>query len=230
MFVPLVLTLVAIAGVAIGVLLGQPKQLSNHLGAAGGGLLLGIALFWLLPEIAEELGWTRSLAMAASLCLVLTGLERTLMHSGHSLREGVAGPLLAVTAIHSFLDGWSVRAAAGGAVVNIAVPLGLALHKVPEGLALGWVTRRRFHSSVKAIAAGALAEIFTLAGAFAEPRAQRSGVYHFGIWWTATMLALIAGTFAFLGFHAVWPGRRDKGVVLVFLVTAATVGAAASFR
>jgi hypothetical protein len=230
MALALLLTLLAMAGVALGVLLGKPRRLSNQLGAAGGGLLLGIAAFILIPEIAEELGWTGSLGLAFGVFIVLTGLDRALMHGGYSLREGVAAPLIAVTAIHSFLDGWSVRAAAIGPVVNIAVPLGLALHKIPEGLALGWITKRRYSSTQRAIWCGCAAEFLTLAGAYSEPRLQRAGVHHFGFWWPAFVLAGIAGTFFFLGMHALWPVRQERGVLVVFLATLLTVGAVASFR
>ena len=230
MTLAVLLTLLAIAGVALGVLLGQPRRLSNHLGAAGGALLLGIAAFWLVPEIAEDLGWLRSLALSAAICLLLAALDRIVIHGGYSVGEGIAGPLLAITAVHSFLDGWSIRAAAHGPIAHIAVPLGLALHKVPEGLGLGWIVRRRYASVPKALLSAAAAETLTLAGAFVEPHAQQAGVQHFGIWWTAIVLAAIAGTFVFLGLHAVWPGRRDKGIVAVFLGTLMIVAAVARFR
>ena len=230
MILAAVLTLLAIAGVVLGVLLGQPRRLSNHLGAAGGGLLLGIAAFWLVPEIAVALGWGKSLALAAAMCALLAALDRIVIHGGYSLGEGIAGPLLVVTAVHSFLDGWSIRAAAHGPVAHIAVPLGLALHKVPEGLGLGWIVRRRYSSVAKAILLASAAETFTLAGAFIEPSAQQLGVHHFGVWWTALVIAAIAGTFAFLGLHAVWPGRHDKGVMAVFLGTLLILGTVASFR
>lgn len=224
------LTLLAMAGVALGVLLGRPRRVSNHLEAAGGGLLLGIAAFLLIPEIAQELGFGHSLALALGICIILAALDRALMHGGYSLREGVAAPLLAVTAIHSFLDGWSIRAAAIGPVVNVAVPLGLALHKIPEGLALGWIMKRRYSSAQRAVLSGCAAELVTLIGAFTEPRIERTGVHHFGFWWPAYVLAGIAGTFFFLGVHAIWPIRQQKGALAVFLATLLAVGAVAAFR
>lgn len=230
MFPALLLTVLAMAGVALGVLLGRPRRLSNHLGAAGGGLLLGISVFLLLPEIAQELGQIRSLAMALGVCLFLAAVDRLLMHSGYSLRDGVAVPLLLITAVHSFLDGWSVRAAAIGPVVNVAVPLGLALHKLPEGLALGWIAKRRFTPAWGAMLAGGAAELFTLAGAFAEPAIERSGVHRFGFWWPAFVLAGIAGTFIFLGMHAIWPVRQERKVLMVFVATLAAVALVATLR
>ena len=43
------LTGLAVLGIVIGSLLGQSRMLSLHFAAAGGGLLSGISLFWLIP-------------------------------------------------------------------------------------------------------------------------------------------------------------------------------------
>jgi zinc transporter ZupT len=138
--------------------------------------------------------------------------------------------LLTAAAIHSFLDGWSLRAVSNQQVANVVVPLGLALHKVPEGLALGWVTGHAFASRPKAIFFCFLAEAMTIAGALAEPRVDYSATRTFGAWWMAVVLAVIAGSFSFLGIHAVLPARRRAGVMAVFLATTLSVGGATLFR
>lgn len=217
------LTLLALAGIVVGVSLGQVRVLSSHLGAAGGGLLFGIALFWLLPEIAQMSGWTAASILTVVACGAMLLLDRFLAHSGHSPRQGVIGPLLAAAAVHSFLDGWSVRAFAGQPLADVAVPVGLAMHKIPEGLALGWITHKSLGSASKAVIASSAVELVTLAGAFVEPRANSSGVAEFGAWWTAIVLAIISGGFLFLGLHALWPGWKRPGVVIVFLATLALV-------
>lgn len=218
------LTLLALAGVVAGVLMGQARKLSSYLGAAGGGLLFGIALFWLIPEIAQSSGWITAWALSAIVCAVALLLDRFLAHAGHSPRHGVIGPLVVAAAVHSFLDGWSVRALSGQPLAHIAVPAGLAMHKVPEGLALGWITHKSLGSTSKAVTAGTAVEVMTLVGAFIEPRVNQSGVAQFGAWWTATVLAVIAGGFLFLGLHALWPGWKRPSVVLLFLASLALVG------
>jgi hypothetical protein len=221
-----VLTVLALAGVAVGVSLGQVRTLSTHIAAAGGGLLFGIALFWVIPEIAEVSGWTAAYLLPVLAGCGLITADWLLMHTKHSPRQGVIGPLLAATAVHSFLDGWSVRALSGQPLTNVAVTLGLALHKVPEGLALGWIARRASSSTRRAgLAAGAV-ELLTLAGAFIEPRANESGALKFGAWWTAGVLTVISGSFLFLGFHALWPSWRRPGVVVVFVTCLLLVGLA----
>lgn len=224
------LTLLACAGIVAGLFLGQSVKLSHHLAAAAGGLLFGISLFLVIPEIAESSGWLAAIVLAVAACCALVALDRFLIHTGHSPRHGVIGPLLAATVVHSFLDGWSVRALSLQPLADIAVPLGLALHKIPEGLALGWIVRRSFSSIWTAGAVGGLVEAATLAGAAIEPRANQSGVAAFGPGWSAVVLAIVAGGFLFLGLHALVPARNRPGVVPVFIATLATVGGIALVR
>jgi len=219
MGVALVLTLLALASVAAGVLLGQSTEFSSHLSAAGGGLLFGIALFWLAPEIAENSNWSIAVVLAGAACGIIALLDRLLIHAGHSPRQGVVGPVLIATAVHSLLDGWSVRAFSGQRLTAVAVPLGLALHKVPEGLAVGWLSRRAMSSISKAIIASMAVEAVTIVGAAIEPSANSEGMLNFGASWATLVLAIIAGSFLYLGFHAVLPARRRIGVVAVFFVT-----------
>ncbi|HEX3684699.1 MAG TPA: hypothetical protein VHU83_19330 [Bryobacteraceae bacterium] len=218
------LTLLAFAGIVAGLFLEHILTLSDHLSAVGGGVLFGISLFWVIPEIADSSGWVAAIVLAVAAGVCLAGLDRLLIHTGHSPRHGVLAPLLAATALHSFLDGWSVRALAIHPVADVAVPVGLALHKIPEGLALGWIVRRSISSKWKAAGAAAGVELLTAAGAFVEPRANQSGAAAFGAWWSAVVLAIIAGSFLFLAFHALAAARKRAGVVAVFLATLAAVG------
>ncbi len=224
MAVAWLLTVLALAGIGAGVLLGQARTFSSQLGAAGGGLLTGIAVFWLLPEIAETSGWIRALLLTVAACALMLLLDRLLAHTGHSPGEGVIGPLLAAAAVHSFLDGWSVRAFSGQPLADVAVPVGLAMHKVPEGVALGWITHKSLGSASKAVAVSAAVECVTIAGAFVEPRANQSGQAEFGAWWTAVVLAILAGSFLFLGCHALWPGWKRPNIVILFLAAVAITG------
>lgn len=204
-----VLTLLAWGAVVAGLFLGQWRRASAQLAAAGGGLLFGIALFLVIPEIAGRLGWAAAFGLALAVCCALILLDRWLIHGSHSARE-VVGALLAATAVHSFLDGWSVRALSVQPFASLAVPLGLALHKVPEGVALGLLTRRSMSSSTKALAASAGVEGLTLIGAIVEPGVNASGMARFGTWWTAIVLAIVAGSFLFLGYHTFIENRRNS--------------------
>lgn len=219
------LTLLALCGVAVGVSVGQRRLLSAHLSAGGGGLLFGIGLFWLMPEIAAGSGWAVAAGFTAAALCIVAALDRTL-HAGHAPRKSILAPLFGATAVHSFFDGWSVRLLTAQTLAGVAAPLGLALHKVPEGLALGWIARRSMKSRGRAFAISAAVELVTLAGAYVEPAANRSGTAAFGNWWTAAVLAVIAGSFLFLGLHAVFPNRRNSAVVGIFCAAAAATAAA----
>src|SRR3954447_4484410 len=230
MLIAALLTLLACTGVAMGVLLGRSRIISAHLGAAGSGLLCGIALFWLLPETAQVSGWAAALGLTAGFGAALAVLDHFLIEGGWTKQENIVRPLLIATAIHSFLDGWSIRATATNALAAVAVPIGLALHKVPEGIALGWVVRRGLGSTRKALLAGLIVESLTLVGAILEPRADQTGIENFGIWWIAAVLAVIGGSFLFVAIHTVIPERRKIGVMAIFFTTLTLVGGAAALK
>ncbi|MGH9697518.1 MAG: hypothetical protein ACRD5Z_25465 [Bryobacteraceae bacterium] len=230
MAIPWLLTLLGLAGVAAGVYLGHARVLSSLLAAAGGGLLFGISLFWLIPEIGFTTGRWLALALALLVAGIMAGLDRLLLHAGHSPRQGIMWPVLVAMALHSFLDGWSVRALAARPLPEIAAPIGLALHKIPEGIAAGWIARRSTSSGWKAAAAGGAAELATVVGALVEPGADRLGAARFGNGWPAAVLAVIAGSFLFLGFHAVLPHWKKVSVLAVFAATVLLVAGARLVR
>jgi zinc transporter ZupT len=215
------LTVIAWAGAAAGVFLHE-RRLSGTLAAAGGGVLFGVALFWLVPEMAQHAG-KAALLYAAIACALIAVLDRILAHTGHSPGHGVLGPVLAATAAHSLLDGWALRALAAVPLTGIAVPLGLALHKFPEGLALGWITRTASRTASWALALCIVVEGVTLIGAAVEPVANRSATAAFGPAWTIAILAIIAGAFLFFGLHAVLPEWRRAGVLTIFLAAVLAV-------
>lgn len=230
MAVAWILTLLAVAGVIAGVMLGQSRWGASQVAAAGGGLLFGIALFWLLPEIAETSGWPIAGLFTLLGCLVIAGADAMLMHAGHSPRTGAIAPLFIATGVHCFVDGWSIRALGGRPMTDIAVAVGLALHKVPEGIALGWTGRRAVGSPIKAFLAGGAIELITAAAAYIQPRANASGINTLGRWWEAGVLAVISGSFLYLGFHVVIPERKKRGVVPMFVVTLALIAALSRVR
>ena len=221
------LTLLAVAAVVAGVVLGHGRLFSSQIAAAGGGLLFGIALFWVLPEIAEVSNWSIAIVLALAGCALVAAVDTVLMHAGHSPRSGAIGPLLAATAVHCFLDGWSVRALGGRPMADAAVGIGLALHKAPEGFALGWVLRRAAPQARKAILLGSAVELLTAVAAYIQPKANTSALAALGNGWTAGVFAVIAGSFLYLGFHVVIPERHKRGVVPLFSGALALMAAVA---
>ena len=206
MVAAVLLTGVALLGVTGGVLFH--RGISYYLAAAGGILLLAIAFVWIAPEIATAWAWPLALAGIVVVAAGLALADAALVRLGHSPNHGVIAPLLTATAIHSLLDGWSIRALASQPVPLALAPIGLGLHKLPEGFALGWVLRRTLPSHKRAFAFASLAELFTIVGALLEPAADRLGLARFGPGWTPAVLCVIAGAFVFLACHALLPYFR----------------------
>ena len=233
---PALAALVGCAGAALGIWL---TGLRTRLGAAvpfSAGVLIGVALFGLLPELAEDSSWPLTLALCAGGYGLLLAINRfaypicpTCAHDhdhgacGTEL-HGFAAPLIIAAALHSSLDGWSVAVVQHAAPLGlrVAVPIAIALHKLPEGIALGGVMRAAVPSRTVALLWCLLAEGATLAGgALALALAP-----HLGSVWTIYPLGLTAGWLVYLGYHAVHEEWRRKGAPAA--LTAALAGAAAA--
>lgn len=220
----------AALGVVIGAILGQSRSLSLHMAAAGGGLLSGISLFWLMPEIAETMGATPAIAIPVTVALGLWAADWKVLHATHALRRGFVGPLMAATALHSALDGWSIGAVAVQPTAGWVVLLGLALHKLPEGLALGWLVRNALDSTGIAIFVCTVVELLTVAGAWLEPKVAKLNISFFGTRPAAGVLMLVAGSFLFLGSHVVIADRKKAGIVPAFAAALAFTGLLAAIQ
>jgi zinc transporter ZupT len=198
------------------------------------GVLLGVALFGVLPELAQQAGWTVSLLLFGGGYGLLIAIGRfaypvcpTCAHDhDHSTctteLHGFAAPLIAAAAVHSFLDGWSIATAQWAAPLGlrVAVPLAVALHKLPEGIALGGMLRASVSSRPRAAAWCIAAEGATLLGGAAGLRMAP----HLGTTWILYPLGLTAGWVFYLGFHAVHEEWRRCGPAPAFV--SALTGAA----
>ncbi len=185
---------------------------------------MGVALFWLVPEIAAELSWPGALAWtlggAAGLALIDRFVYPVCPACSHSHQHdicetrlhGFAVPLLAAAAVHSVLDGWIAASAPKAVAIAPALLLAVGFHKAPEGLALGVIARASLASPVAAFAWGAASQAGVLAGAamqaVAAPRLPEVCWY--------PLLALAAGSFLYLGGHAVHGELRRSGPAPAF--------------
>ena len=221
---PVTITIIAILAAACGVWLTAVGGLSRRLVPFGGGVLVGVALFWVLPEMAEFFRWPAAILWIAGGFFLLLLVDRFVYpvcpacapvhdHEHCAARlHGFAGPLLAAAALHSALDGWTVAASGGVSVLSAGFALGIAAHKVPEGLALGVISRAALPSRGAAILWCAVAQSATLAGAALEsvlaPYVGAHGLY--------VLLALAGGSFLYLGSHAVHGEIRRSGAAPAF--------------
>lgn len=138
-----------------------------------GGVLLGIGMFWVLPEIALDGGWLRIAAVLVT--VVLLGLIDRYIYpicpfcaAGAVCEQTVrvGWPLLAVASLHSFMDGWTIGLvqAFQHSYSAMALSLGTTVHKVPESVAIGLLSGRLAPSRKAALGIIALLQIAMAAG------------------------------------------------------------------
>ena len=199
----------AAAGVFIGTRLAEVPRIAPKVLAFSGALLILISSLWLIPEAAAHTGWAVTVLWAVAGFLLLGAIDRfvypicpacshTHNHEACATRlHGFAAPLLVAIGLHSFLDGWGLATSQEASeFVRLAFLLGIALHKLPEGLALGAIVRASMASHWKSVAACLIAEAMTVVGGgVAIAVTTRVGA-------AFMLLALAAGVFIYLGYHA----------------------------
>jgi len=240
MFFLLLTTTVAVLAAILGVWLGGASRTAQRMVAIGGGLLAGIAVFGVLPELAEGYGWQGGPLLLASGFTLLWMVDRFLYPvcptCAHSHDHGACGtvlhgfgaPLVITATVHSALDGWGIMASqqAGSGVAGATVVAGILVHKVPEGLAFGSILRAAYRSRRAAVLWCLIAEGTTLAGGVLESSlAERLGPT-----WLYYPLALAGGGFLFLGVHAVHEEWRRRGAAAAFIPAAAGAAGAAALH
>jgi zinc transporter ZupT len=121
--------------------------------------------------------------------------------------HGFAGPLLAAAALHSALDGWSASAALQERVIGPGFIAGIAVHKVPEALALAVIARAALRSRSSALVWCIAVQCATLVGGALEAMFAP----YLGAYGLHALLALAGGSFLYLGGHAVHGEVRRSG-------------------
>jgi len=235
--VPLLAAIIGIAGAAIGLWLTGLRQRVRTMVPFSAGILLGVALFGLLPELAEQSGWTASSILFVAGYGLLLAVNRfaypvcpTCAHdhdhtSCATELHGFAVPLVAASALHAFLDGWAITTVQSAAPLGlrVAVPLAVALHKLPEGIALGGILRASMRSRAAGMAWCTLAEGATLLGGVVGIALAP----HLGTKWILYPLGITAGWLFYLGYHAVHEEWKRRGAAPAFLSAAAGIAGAA---
>jgi len=236
----LIVFAIAVIGVFAGVSLSAIHPISRGLVAFGGGVLVGVAAFWVMPELAVFFGWPGALAWvgAGALALWLTNryvypvcpsCSHTHDHDLCSTRlHGFAAPVLIVAGFHSFLDGWILTASGIGSteVLAAGVLIAIAAHKLPEGMALGIIVRASVREGRSALWTSIAAEAMTVAGAGIAAVLSSS----LGTQWAHALLALAAGSFLYLGYHAVHSEYKRGGAAPALMPALTGVAGSTVFR
>jgi zinc and cadmium transporter len=211
---------------ACGVWLSSVHAVARRIVPFGGGILVGVALLFVLPEMAEYWNWAAALAWIAAGFGVLWIADRYIYpvcpscshahqhehdHCETTL-HGFGPPLLIAASLHAALDGWSVVAADGTTRFGGAFVLAVAIHKIPEGIALGVIARAALDSRRAALWWSIAAELMTMAGAGLEIVLAP----FLGPTLLHVLLAIAGGAFIYLGWHAVHGEWRRSGAGAAF--------------
>ncbi len=218
----LIFTSLAVASAFLGVWLTSLPEISRRVIPLSGAILVMVSLFWVLPELVREFGLMPGAGLMAAGFAVLLVVDKyfypvcpscshTHDHdSCHTPLHGFAGPLIIAALLHSFFDGWMLAAGndRSSGPVGPAILLGVALHKLPEGLAFGVIVRAALKSRGRAFLCAGLVQGIMLVGGVVEYAASP----YLGNRWLAVLLAFGGGTFLYLGYHAVhaeWKRRTS---------------------
>lgn len=231
----LLATLVGIVSAALSLWIADVRLHARVFIALSGGMLLGLTAFALLPETVAETGAAVTVALLGAGYLLLLAISRfvspvcpTCSHdhdhaSCATALHGFAAPLVCATALHALLDGWSIGAAQN---VSFAVPLAIALHKIPEGAALGAMLGMAMRRPLYALAWSAAAEGATAAGAALSLAFTPA----LGGRWIHYPLGIAAGVFLYLGTHAIHGEWKRRGALPAFFPAATGAAGVAALQ
>lgn len=229
-----------LAGCYVGLQLARAPHLSRRVLPFSGGVLVGIAAFWVFPEIAQHYGWPGAVVGIAGgfgllwlanryAFAVCPACSATHDHDSCAARlHGFTVPLFAAASLHSFLDGWSLGVAQQQSAQNIRLAFlaGIAIHKLPEGMALGVLLLAATGSVWKAwLSCAAVQSCMVWGGLLAVVAAS-----HLGPHWIGALLAVAAGVFVYLGYHAIEGEYRARGLLTAFMPAVTGAAGAAALR
>lgn len=240
MGVALLATAAALGGAVLGIFLEGAGRGTRVIVPFAAGLLMGISFFGVLPEVVAGTGWLAGLALFGAGYVLLRLINRHLFpvcpscshDHDHAVcttaLHGFAAPMVLAAAVHSTLDGWSIVTAQWAALpgVRLALPVAFVLHKIPEGIALGTLSRAAVRSRWAAFGWCLLCEGVTMVGgaaglAFTPILGER---------WISYPLAIAGGTFLYLAFHAVHGEWKRRGAIPAFIPALTGAAGAAALQ
>lgn len=233
---PALATAVGVSGSAIGLWLTGLRRRARFVVPLSAGVLLGVVGFGLLPELVSEIGWGVSGLLVAAGYGLLIAVNRyayrvcpTCSHDhDHNACDtelhGFAAPLICAAALHSFLDGWSIATVQLSAPLGlrVVVPVAIALHKLPEGIALGGILRAAVKSRGAALGWCIVAEGATLVGG----GVGLAMAPYLGTKWITYPLGITAGWLLYLAYHALHEEWRRRGAPAFVSALGGVAGAA----
>ncbi len=210
------------SGATLGMWLEHIARVSRKVLLASGVLLVSVSLLLVAPELAEHYGWLGGLPWMGLGFAALLLIDRFLYplcpacshtHDHESCStplHGFAAPMIVASGLHSFMDGWALGTTQrdSSAELRLAVLIALALHKLPEGLALGAILRASMRSGWKTFLGAALAQGMTVTGGVIAWKIAP----FVGARWTGAFLGIAGGSFLYLGYHTLEAELRRRPV------------------
>lgn len=192
----MIASLAGVAGTFLGGTLASvvPKKLSPFLSAAAGGVMLAVVTLELLPEATSRASVISAVVSVTAGLLLVEGLRLLLDNGEKTARMKMRSRLLFfAVALHNLPEGLAIGATAVDG--SFAVALLIALHNVPEGLAVAAPMIEDGVTRPKAALLAGLSGVPTVVGAVAGALlAEASGFF------VAPSLALAAGAMLYVVF------------------------------
>jgi zinc transporter ZupT len=211
---------VDVFGTAIGIYAMKSRAVGGKFKAISAGVMVGVALFWIFPDLMEKSGAVHATLVIAVGLATLCGIDRFVFpicpccthreDSGHAHgARGTLIPLVIAICVHNLFDGW-IAAVAGhtGGSPSSALAVGLIAHKVPEALVFGLMLRSATSRSKVAFLNACLTGFAILAGGAAHGSLRTLS----GTAVVASSLALACSSFLFVGAHIFLGQRRCAGM------------------
>jgi zinc transporter ZupT len=151
-FVVFSLFAVDLIGTLGGVRVMQSGDLSRKISAVSSGIMLGVGLFWILPDISRSAGVAHSALSVAVAVACLYAIDRFVYpvcpccsHHAHGhchAQTQALLPLVIAIGLHNLFDGWTAGVAVhAGGMAGSGIAAGLVTHKVPEAIVFGMMLR-----------------------------------------------------------------------------------------
>jgi zinc transporter ZupT len=218
---------VEVVGTVFGIWAMRSRPFSENFAALNAGVMVGVALFWIFPDMTRDSGIAHSTIALGVTVAFLYAFDRYICpvcpccaHREHGQYERRSDehasrsynsliPLVTAIFIHNLFDGWTASVAvSAGANLQSGITAGLLAHKMPEAIIFGFILRRASNGPTVPLVSAVVTSIAIPFGA----------VVHRGLGMLfeetilAASLALICGSFLFVGLHAFLRQRRFGGI------------------
>lgn len=212
------LFLMDLAGTVAGIYLLKLRNFDGKFMAISGGVMFGVASFWMWPEIAEGLGVAGALLAISAGVVALYIVDRFLypicpcchQDSSHTCRVSLLAliPLAIAISVHNFFDGWVAGLAAhAGGVARSGIAIGLIAHKAPEAALFGMMLRSATSETRNAMVCAIITANMILLGGLCHDWLPSSTSRT-----PTTSLAFTSASFLFLAGHIFWRQRQLRGL------------------